>query len=321
MRREFKLNVNFILVAVSSFFVSLIITPFFTQLGKKQNFVDKPGYRKIHTDDIPNLGGVVIFFGFIMGTILFIPIQGEIRGLLAGSMIILLLGVVDDIVDLKPYHKFIIQLIPAFLFIIYQFGNIHQFIFEQWPSLKIITYLIYPIVLFWIVGVTNAINLIDGLDGLACGISVISLATLFILGLMVHSFYEPYLLLAIALIGSMLAFLRYNFFPAQIFLGDSGATFAGYLTACLGILWVISTGEIIFIIIPLVILALPVGDTLFAIWRRYRHRKPIFQADQGHLHHRLLKRGISHRKVVLILYGLNGICCLIALTIVIIYSV
>ncbi|MBN2245239.1 MAG: undecaprenyl/decaprenyl-phosphate alpha-N-acetylglucosaminyl 1-phosphate transferase [Candidatus Aminicenantes bacterium] len=307
------LNVNFFLVALTSFFVSLMITPFFTQLGKKQNFVDRPGYRKIHTNDVPHLGGVVIFFGFLMSTILFIPIEGAMRGLLAGSIIVLLLGVVDDIVDLKPYHKFLIQLMPAFFFIIFYVEDIQRFIAGPGSFLGVIAYFIYPILLFWIVGVTNAINLIDGLDGLACGVSVISLATFFILALFAGSAFEPYHLLITALIGSMLAFLRYNFFPAQIFLGDSGATFAGYLTACLGVLWVISTGNILFINIPLVILALPVGDTLFAIWRRYRNHTPIFQADQGHLHHRLLKKGFSHRNVVLILYGLNGACCVVAL--------
>jgi len=308
--------VNYILVAGIAFFVSYIITPFIAQVGKKENFVDKPGYRKIHSDSVPNLGGIVIFFGFILSILFIIPIEGKAKGLLAGSVIILLLGIIDDIVDLRPRYKFVIQMVPALLVIGYHYQLINQFIVQELSFLSIIGYLLYPLLLFWITGVTNSINLIDGLDGLACGISVISLATLFILGLLIDGNFELYNLLNIALLGSMLAFFRYNFYPAKIFLGDSGSTFAGYIIASIGALWVISSGNALFLFIPLIILLLPVGDTLFAIGRRYKNHKPIFQADQGHLHHRLLKRGISHRNVVLILLGINVMCCLVALGIV-----
>jgi len=308
--------VNYILVAGIAFFVSYIITPFIAQVGKKENFVDKPGYRKIHSDSVPNLGGIVIFFGFILSILFIIPIEGKAKGLLAGSVMILLLGIIDDIVDLRPRYKFFIQMVPALLVIGYHYQVINQFIVQELSFLSIIGYLLYPLLLFWITGVTNSINLIDGLDGLACGISVISLATLFILGLLIDGNFELYNLLNIALLGSMLAFFRYNFYPAKIFLGDSGSTFAGYIIASIGALWVISSGNALFLFIPLIILLLPVGDTLFAIGRRYKNHKPIFQADQGHLHHRLLKRGISHRNVVLILLGINIMCCLVALGIV-----
>jgi len=308
--------VNYILVAGIAFFVSYIITPFIAQVGKKENFVDKPGYRKIHSDSVPNLGGIVIFFGFILSILFIIPIEGKAKGLLAGSVMILLLGIIDDIVDLRPRYKFFIQMVPALLVIGYHYQVINQFIVQELSFLSIIGYLLYPLLLFWITGVTNSINLIDGLDGLACGISVISLATLFILGWLIDGNFELYNLLNIALLGSMLAFFRYNFYPAKIFLGDSGSTFAGYIIASIGALWVISSDNALFLFIPLIILLLPVGDTLFAIGRRYRNHKPIFQADQGHLHHRLLKRGISHRNVVLILLGINVICCLVALGIV-----
>ena len=310
---------KYFLVALIAFFISYILTPFISQLGKKQNFVDKPGYRKIHNDSIPNLGGIVIFFGFLLSILFIIPIQGNIKALLAGSVIILLLGIVDDIANLRPRYKFIIQMIPALLVIIYHREILNQFINQQLFFLPITGYLLYPAILLWIVGVTNSINLIDGLDGLACGISIISLVTFFILGLLINFNYEIYNLLNIALIGSMIAFFRYNFYPAQIFLGDSGSTFAGFMIASSGILWVIFSGNVTFLIIPFIILAVPVGDTVFAVLRRYRNQKPIFQADQGHLHHRLLNRGISHRNVVLILLAINGICCLIALTIVISY--
>jgi len=189
--------VNYILVAGIAFFVSYILTPFIAQVGKKQNFVDKPGYRKIHNDAIPNLGGIVIFFGFLLSILFIIPIQGKMKALLAGSVIILLLGVVDDIVDLRPRYKFIIQMIPALLVIGYHYQVINQFISQQLSLLHIMGYLLYPVLLFWIVGVTNSINLIDGLDGLACGVSIISLTTFFILGLLINGYFELYNLLTI----------------------------------------------------------------------------------------------------------------------------
>ena len=307
---------NYILVAGIAFFVSYVITPFIAQVGKKQNLVDRPGFRKIHSDSIPNLGGIVIFFGFILSILFVVPIEGKAKGLLAGSVIILLLGIIDDIADIRPRYKFLIQMIPALLVIVYHYHLINQFINNQLAFLSIFGYLLYPVLLFWITGVTNSINLIDGMDGLACGVSVISLIAFFILGVIIDGNFELYNLLNVALLGSMLAFFRYNFYPAKMFLGDSGSTFAGYILASIGALWVMVSENALFLIVPLIILALPVGDTLFAILRRYVNKKPIFQADQGHLHHRLLNRGISHRNVVLILLGINSLCCLLALIIV-----
>jgi UDP-GlcNAc:undecaprenyl-phosphate GlcNAc-1-phosphate transferase len=211
-------------------------------------------------------------------------------------------------------------MIPALLVIGYHYSMINQFIARQLAFLSLVGYLLYPVLLFWIVGVTNSINLIDGLDGLACGISILSLITLFALGLLIKANFELYNLFAVALMASMIAFFRYNFYPAKIFLGDSGSTFAGFMIASLGGLWVIHSENAAFLIVPLLIVAIPVGDTLFAIMRRYRNHEPIFQADQGHLHHRLLKRGISHRNVVLILLGTSMVCCLIALLIVFSYQ-
>lgn len=298
----------FISVTLIAFFVSFIITPFIARLGKKQNLVDKPGYRKIHNDAIPNLGGIVIFFGFLFSILIFVPLQKQIQLLIAGSIIILLLGIVDDITDLKPLNKILIQMIPALIFIVFHSSVINQFIWQKLSFFNTAGYLLYPILLLWIVGVTNSINLIDGLDGLASGISIIALSTLLILGFFVDEGYQTYNLLNAALLGSIIAFFRYNFFPAQIFLGDSGSTFSGFLISSSSILWVIYSDKVLFFIIPILLLGLPIFDTFFAIWRRYRSHKPIFQADQGHLHHRLLKRGISHRNVVLFLLSISFIC-------------
>jgi UDP-GlcNAc:undecaprenyl-phosphate GlcNAc-1-phosphate transferase len=305
---------KYIEVGVIAFIVSYILTPYMARVGKKQNMVDIPGHRKIHEEAIPNLGGIVIFFGFLLSLLFVIQIEGQFRALLIGGVIILLLGVVDDIANLSPKHKFVIQMIPALIVIIYNSDLINNFIVNQMKSFDLLGYLLYPILIFWIVGVTNSINIIDGLDGLACGVSLIALVTFLILGLRQN--LEALSLISIALAGSMLAFLRFNFYPAKIFLGDSGSTFAGFMLASVGALWVLKSGNAFFIFIPIIILALPIFDTLFAIWRRYRGHQPIFQADKGHLHHRLLARGISHKNIVLVLWGVSAICSLIALIIV-----
>jgi UDP-GlcNAc:undecaprenyl-phosphate GlcNAc-1-phosphate transferase len=276
--------------------------------------VDIPDLRKIHKEAIPNLGGIVIFFGFLLSLLFVIQIEGQFRALLIGGVIILLLGVVDDIANLSPKHKFIIQMIPALIVIIYNSDLINNFIVNQLKGFDLLGYLLYPVLIFWIVGVTNSINIIDGLDGLACGVSIISLITFFILGLRQN--FETLNLISIALVGSILAFLRFNFYPAKIFLGDSGSTFTGFMLSSVGALWVLNSGTTFFIFIPVIILALPIFDTLFAIWRRYRGHYPIFQADKGHLHHRLLTRGIAHKNVVFILWGVSAICSVIALIIV-----
>jgi len=298
-------------VGVIAFIVSYILTPYMARVGKKQNMVDIPGHRKIHEEAIPNLGGIVIFFGFLLSLLLVVPIEGQVKALLIGGVIILLLGVVDDIVNLSPKHKFIIQMIPALIVVVYSSDLINSFIVNQLKVFDLLGYLLYPILIFWIVGITNSINLIDGLDGLACGVSLIALVAFLILGLRQN--LETLSLISIALAGSILAFLRFNFYPAKMFLGDSGSTFAGFMLASVGALWVLNSGNAFFILIPIIVLALPIFDTLFAIWRRYRRHHPIFQADKGHLHHRLLARGIAHKNVVFILWGISAICSVIAL--------
>jgi len=305
---------KYIEVGVIAFIVSYILTPYMARVGKKQNMMDMPGHRKIHEEAIPNLGGIVIFFGFLLSLLFVVQIEGQIKALLIGGVIILLLGVVDDIVDLSPKYKFIIQMVPALIVIIYNSDLINSFIVNQLKIFDLLGYLLYPILIFWIVGVTNSINLIDGLDGLACGISFMALVTFLILGLRQN--LEALSLISIALAGSILAFLKFNFYPAKIFLGDSGSTFAGFMLASIGVLWVLNSGNAFFILIPMIILALPIVDTLSAIFRRYRGHYPIFQADKGHLHHRLLTRGIAHKNVVFILWGISAICSVIALVLV-----
>ena len=305
---------KYVEVGIIAFVVSYILTPYLARVGKKQNMVDIPNHRKVHEEAIPNLGGIVIFFGFLLSLLFIVQIEGQVKTILVAGVIILLLGIVDDIADLSPKHKFIIQMIPALIVIIYNSDLINSFIVNQLKSVDLLGYLLYPILILWIVGITNSINLIDGLDGLACGVSIITLIAFLILGWKQN--FETLNLLSIALAGSMLALLRFNFYPAKIFLGDSGSTFTGFMLASIGALWVLKSENVFFIFIPIIILALPIFDTLFAILRRYKGRYPIFQADKGHVHHRLLARGIPHKNVVLILWGVSVVCSIIALILV-----
>lgn len=305
----------FILTALLSFLISFIITPYVAQFGKKQNIVDNPGYRKIHDDSIPSIGGLVILFGFLLSSLVFVPFHRQIQMFIAGCVIIFLLGIVDDISDLKATNKFLIQIIPCILFIFCNNECIKLFIDDKLYFLKTIKYLLYPTILFWILGITNAFNLIDGLDGLASGISIITLVSFIIIGFWLNRSYSIYNLLNSALLGSILAFFYYNFYPAKIFLGDSGSTFVGFFLACTSVILIIYSGKLVLFIVPILILGIPIFDTLFAIIRRLKNRKPIFLADQGHMHHRLLKRGITHRDVVLIMLLISFIFSVIALVI------
>lgn len=308
---------KYIEVGIIAFVVSYILTPYITNVGKKQNMVDVPGHRKVHEEAIPNLGGIVIFFGFLFSLLLVVTIEGQYRALLIGGVIILLLGIIDDIADLSPKIKFIIQVTPALIVIAFNHQLIHSFIIIQLKNLGLLGYLMYPVLILWIVGVTNSINLVDGLDGLACGISIIALSSLLILGIFFQ--IENLNILVTAMLFSMLAFLKYNFYPAKIFLGDSGSTFAGFMIASISVLWAIQSQKALFLFVPVIILALPIFDTLFAIFRRYREHRPIFQADQGHLHHRLLLRGIEHKNVVLLMWGISFLFSVVALIFVFIF--
>jgi len=156
INKQEKIHLKYIEVGVIAFIVSYILTPYMARVGKKQNMVDMPGHRKIHEDAIPNLGGIVIFFGFLLSLLFVVQIEGQVKALLIGGVIILLLGVVDDIVDLSPKHKFIIQMIPSLIVVVYNSDLINSFIVNQLKIFDLLGYLLYPILIFWIVGVTNS---------------------------------------------------------------------------------------------------------------------------------------------------------------------
>ncbi len=289
-----------------AFLVSVLLTPIIMKLAIKANMFDRVNERKVHTRPTPRLGGLAIFLGFMIAVIYILPINRQLMGILIGSSLIFILGFVDDIVDLPAKFKFVCQFIAAFILV--AFGVTVEPVGSGFLSFKPLVILFTVI---WVVGVTNAVNLIDGLDGLASGFSAIAALTLFVIAI-------PYrvvvAIMAMAILGSVIGFLPYNFSPAKIFVGDGGATFLGFMLATLAMIGTLKKAATLSLILPIMILAVPVLDTLFAIFRRYKGKRPIFQADKDHLHHRLMKLGLSDRLTVLIIYSISA--CLGAISII-----
>jgi len=285
-----------------------ILIPWVVRLAYKIGKVDAPDARKVHTVPIPRLGGIAIFVGFMGGIGLMqwlVPgelfsLDGPLRGILAGGTLMFLVGVVDDLRPLNAKLKFGLQIVAAL--VAYALGVRIEFLSNPWGGLYFLPGLA-PILLtvFWLVGITNTINLIDGLDGLAGGVSLIAAGTIGVIALQTN---QPIAgLVALALAGSTIGFLRYNFNPAKIFMGDGGALFLGVTLAAISIMGVLKLIVAMAFALPLLILGVPILDTAFAILRRLVKGKPIFSPDRGHLHHRLLDAGLDQRRAVLVIYG------------------
>lgn len=290
------------------FVASIILTPIIKKLAIKWNVTDKPNDRKVHNKAMPYLGGLAIYISFMIGLIISHEKSPYLWPIIIGSGIIIVTGILDDIYDLSPRTKFICQLLAAVVALIGGFDL--EFINLPFGGQVEFGYFSIPLTILWIVGITNAINFIDGLDGLAAGVSSIALITLSIMSLIQGDFFV--LTIALVLLGSTLGFLPYNFYPAKIFMGDSGALFLGYMIAVLSLLGFKNITFLSFVI-PIIILGVPISDTFFAMMRRFIQRKPLSSADKLHLHHRLLSSGFSHRQTVLIIYGIAIMFSLVAI--------
>ena len=294
----------FIFFAFSTI-LSFILTPFIRKLAIATKVISIPkDERNIHKKPIPLLGGLAIYISFIL-LIILKPgnlIQHE-KGILIGATIIIIGGIIDDAIDLKPWQKLLFQ-VAATLSLIY-YGVTITILTNPFGSYVSIGLLYIPFTLIWIIGVTNAFNLIDGLDGLAAGIALISCATIFIIAIMTKRI-EVQVFTAI-LSGAILGFLPYNFNPASIFLGDTGSQLLGFLLAAISIEGTIKSAAAFAIAVPILALGLPIYDTIFAMIRRKINGKPIMQADRGHLHHRLLDMGLTQRQAVIIMYLISAV--------------
>lgn len=301
---------------ISAFLISLIIvlllTPVIRRLAINIGAVDLPNNRRINKKPIPTIGGLAIYLGFIITMFLVTPFSRLSLGIFTGGTLILIVGLLDDLYELSPRLKLAGQIVAAFILVLF---NI-RVMFITNPFSGGMIYLGYwgiPLTILWTVSVTNTVNLVDGLDGLAAGISAIASLTLFLVGLQEGQFVAS--VLALALAGSALGFLRFNFNPAEIFMGDTGAMFCGYILAAISVSGALKSAAAVTIVVPILALGVPIFDTIFAIIRRINNGKPIGEADHGHIHHRLLALGFNQRQAVLGVYGISIALGLLALVI------
>lgn len=302
-----------ILALVVSAVISFGTTPLVKKMAYKVGAIDVPkDERRMHKHPIPRLGGLAIALGFLLSVLVFADVNTQLQGILLGAVIIVVLGVLDDCLTLRAPVKFVIQILAAcivaghgctirYLSNLAFTGDLAYVDLGSWSI---------PVTVIWIVAITNAVNFIDGLDGLAVGVSAISAATLLVIALLVSD--SSIAIVIAALLGACLGFLPYNFNPAKIFMGDTGSTFLGFILACLSIQGMFKLYAIISFAVPFLILGVPIFDICFAIIRRLaKHQNPM-KADRGHIHHRLIDMGFSQKQAVAITYMLTAILGLAA---------
>ncbi len=293
--------------------ISFCSTPMVSKMAYKVGAIDVPkDNRRMHDHPIPRLGGLAIAIAFLLTTFLFEKLDTQMQGILLGSIVILVLGVLDDCMALPALPKFFVQIFAAILVVMH--GCTIRYVTNPFSSVPgdcfDLGMFSAPITVLWIVTMTNAVNFIDGLDGLAVGVSGISTATMLVIALLVSE--EHVAVILAALLGACLGFIPYNFNPAKIFMGDTGATFLGFVLACLSIQGLFKLYAIISFAVPFLILGVPFFDICFAVVRRLaRHQNPM-TADRGHIHHRLIDMGFSQKQTVAITYTLTGILGLAA---------
>ena len=315
---DMQLWLKILLAVVTAMIAAFIFTPLVKRFAEKVGAMDNPGEaRRVHDHPIPRMGGMAIFLGFIIAVLIFADVTSEVQGILIGSIVIVATGVVDDIVSLNYWVKLLGQTAAAVIAVMHGvvisfFSNPNIFSPETELLLGV---LCVPVTVLWIVGITNSVNLIDGLDGLACGVSTISSITMLVVALMVSESNMAVILAC--LVGACIGFIPYNFNPAKIFMGDTGALLLGYLLATVSVLGLFKFYAIVSFVVPILALALPLFDTMFAIIRRLLKGQNPMTPDRGHLHHRLIDMGLSQKQSVAVLYA---ICAILGLTAVVISS-
>jgi len=298
-----KLSEAHIIGAIISYLLGVFIVPLVISYSEKQGLIDEPNERKIHRKPISRLGGIAIWLSTML-TFLFLvflsyyPYGSLVSGILLGSSLMFFLGLIDDIYNLDAKFKLFIQI--AIVTLVYFLGVKIDTIINPFGGVIHLGHFSYIITVLWIVGISNAVNFIDGVDGLAGSVITVNSITLAIIAVAMVPPSPISALIGFILAGSMLAFLTYNFNPAKIFMGDSGALFAGFLLAALSITGVMKAAALA-IILPFVVLAVPIADITYSSLRRISKGKSPFVADAEHIHHKLLKAGFTQKKTVLIL--------------------
>ncbi len=295
---------DLLFVFMTALFSALLMVPMLRRWALERGEVDVPDERKVHKGAVPRIGGIAVCLAFLFSVLVFVDITREIRGILAGTLVIFITGLVDDLHGLSARRKFLGQIAACLVTItvgrlyIENLGDLFGF-----GPVFLPLWLAVPFTIFAVVGVINAMNLIDGLDGLAGGVSVIALCAFLILAWMDAN--PSAALLSVALLGALLGFLKFNFYPARIFMGDTGSLTIGFVLAFLALLLTQPHGARISPVIPVLILGVPILDTLWVMCRRISKGQNPFAPDKTHVHHKFLDLGFQHRFTVLIIYGIS----------------
>lgn len=295
-----------LLIILTTFIFSFLFVPISKKIAEHIGALDIPDNRKVHKNPMPRIGGLAIYVSFLLGYMLFGEVSNQMFSILIGSFIIILTGIIDDIKPISAKVKLIGQILASLIVVFY--GNILLSEISAFGIYIEFGIFAYPITLIFMVACINCMNLIDGLDGLAAGISSIFFLTVGIIAFIKGQFGLSYELTFI-LFGSTLGFLIHNFNPASIFMGDTGSMFLGFIISVITLLG-FKNVMMSSIIIPLLILAIPILDTLFAIIRRKLKGESLTKPDKFHIHHQLLKRNLSQRTTVLIIYFINALFAL-----------
>ena len=296
---ELRANPEVLYGAGVAFVIVVLLTPAVGGMARLLGVVDRPDARRLNRRPIPRLGGLAIFLGIVVPSLAFLNLSGETRGVLLGAAVATVIGAVDDFRGLSPGTKLAGQIAAAS--IPPMFGVwVDHFTFPFLGAVDVPAWVGVPLSIAWIVAVMNMVNLLDGLDGLAAGVCAIAGSTYAILALSLGK-VDPAILCAIVA-GACLGFLRHNFFPARIFMGDSGALCLGFILAAVSIQGLLKTASTVVLLLPLLVLAVPILDTSFVVARRLKHSQPITAADRSHLHHRFLNIGFTQRRAAITMW-------------------
>jgi UDP-GlcNAc:undecaprenyl-phosphate GlcNAc-1-phosphate transferase len=303
---------EFLWLAGKAFVIALILTPIIRDISRSFNIVDRPGKRKVHAYPMPRVGGIAIAIAYGASLITFSSPNPQLMASLApawklipGAALVFLIGLADDFFSLKPWIKILglVAAASAVFFSGLHVGGLAKHDLSIWLD--------YPLTVFWLLLTSNALNLIDGLDGLCAGMGLVATLALFAAALL-HGNY-PLAYVTFPLAGALVGFLCYNINPATVFLGDSGALLIGFLLGCYGMIWTQKASTLLSMLVPLLALSIPLLDVSLSVLRRFLSNQPIFGADRGHIHHRLLERGLSPRKAMLVLCLFAALAAALAL--------
>lgn len=300
---------NYYIVFLIPIILSYLFTPLAKYTAKKIGAIDVPkDDRRVHKVPIPRLGGLAIYLATIISMLIFLKLDKSIVSIMIGGTIIVITGIFDDVKPMSAKWKLFFQILAAVVLII---GDVKiEYIGNPFAKHSIINLGVFsiPVTIFWVIGITNTLNLIDGLDGLSAGVGAIAAVSLFFVAASIDYIDTSMVMILCAIIaGSAFGFLPHNFNPAKIFMGDTGALFLGFMLSVVAMEGVMKSVATITIVVPILALGLPIFDTAFAIVRRVANKRPIGEADKGHVHHRLLDKGLSQKQAVLVLYMVSAV--------------